>query len=146
MKKIFVMADDDRDNAELCCEALAGIDRSIICHCVTDGKQVLKRLANKEFQRPQIIFLDINMPGMNGWECLKELKTDEQYRNIPVIMCSTSSHNREANIAIGMGALGFFAKPRDFLELKEILKAIASSLNEDPLKAVSHFAAFKSNK
>lgn len=145
MKKIFLLADDDRDDKEIFCEALEAIDPSIVCYCVTNGKQVLEILGNKEFEKPQIIFLDINMPGMNGWQCLTELKKDE-HRDIPVIMYSTSSHSREANIAIDMGALCFFTKPSSFVELRDILKVIAANLNENLLKAVSHFKAIKYNK
>lgn len=145
MKKIFLLADDDVDDRELFCEALAKVDPSILCYCVTDGKQALKLLASKESEKPQIIFLDINMPGMNGWECLKELKANEQYKDIPVVMYSTSNHKREASISIDLGALCFFCKPSDFVELKDILKVMAENLNENLLKAVSHFDAIKSN-
>ena len=143
MKKIFLLADDDRDDTELFREALDEIDPLIVCYCVTNGKQVLEILGNKEFEKPQIIFLDINMPGMNGWECLTKLKTNEQHKDIPVIMYSTSSHKRETNTAIDLGALCFFSKPSDFVELKDILKVIAEILNENLLKAVSHFKAIK---
>ncbi len=146
MKKIFLLADDDRDDTELFREALEKIDPLIVCYCVTSGKQVLEILENKEFERPQIIFLDINMPGMNGWKCLTELKTNERYKDIPVIMYSTSSHKRDANIAIDLGALCFFSKPSDFVELKDVLKVIAANLNENLLKAVSHFKAITANK
>ncbi len=146
MKKIFLLADDDGDDTELFREALEAIDPLIVCYCVTDGKQVLEILGNKEFEKPQIIFLDINMPGMNGWECLTELKKNEPYKDIPVIMYSTSSHQSEANIAMDLGALCFFTKPSDFVELKDILKVIAANLDENLLKAVSHFKAIKSNK
>ena len=146
MKKIFLLADDDSDDTELFREALQAIDSLIVCYCVKNGKQVLETLSNKEFEKPQIIFLDINMPGMNGWECLTELKKNEKYKDIPVIMYSTSSHKREANMAINLGALCFFTKPSDFVELLDILKVIAANLNENLLKAVSHFKAIKFNK
>lgn len=143
MKKVFLLADDDDDDTELFREALEAIDPLIVCYCVRDGKKVLERLGNKEFEKPQIILLDINMPGMNGWECLAELKKNEEYKDIPVIMYSTSSHQGESNIAIDLGALCFFTKPSDFIELENILKVIASTVNENLREALSQFKARK---
>ncbi|MEJ7644642.1 MAG: response regulator [Chryseolinea sp.] len=146
MKRIFLLADDDIDDTELFREALEDIDRLIVFYCVSDGKQVLAILGKQEFEKPQIIFLDVNMPGMDGWDCLGELKKNELYKDIPVIMYSTSSHQREANIAIDLGALCFFTKPSDFVELKGILKVIVENLDGNLLQAVSHFMAIKFNR
>ncbi len=70
MTKRFLLADDDTDDRELFREALAKIDSPIICYCASDGKEVLAKLNNKDFLLPDIIFLNVNMLGMNGWECL----------------------------------------------------------------------------
>ena len=66
MKKIFLLADDDSDDRSLFKEALEQVDPSIICYCVADGNQVFKVLEDEELETPNIIFLDINMSGMNG--------------------------------------------------------------------------------
>jgi CheY-like chemotaxis protein len=146
MKKIFLLADDDNDDRALFCEALGEIDPAIVCYCVTDGKATLEVLADKDLEKPEIIFLDINMPGMNGWECLTKLKQHDDHKHIPVIIYSTSSHQREADIALDLGALCFFTKPSNFLELKEILKAISSCEKQSVLESVSHFNGIKSRK
>lgn len=145
-KKIFLLADDDGDDTSLFCEALEEIDPSIVCYCAKDGKKALEILDNKELEKPQVIFLDINMPGMNGWECLVELKNNELYKQIPVLIYSTSSHQREANIAIDLGALCFFTKPSNFIELKDILKVLAANLDGNLLESVIHFNGIKSKK
>lgn len=146
MTKCFLLADDDADDRELFSDALFKIHSSIICHCVSDGKEVLEKLDTKEFTKPDIIFLDINMPVMNGWQCLKKLKETEAYKHIPVIMFSTSSHQRDANIALDLGALCFFTKPGDFNQLKNILEVIASNTPENILEAVSKYESIKAHK
>ncbi|MBC7485318.1 MAG: response regulator [Cytophagaceae bacterium] len=62
--------------------------------------------------KPSIIFLDINMPGMNGWDCLTKLKSREKLKHIPAIMYSASSHKAEVDKAFTVDALSFFAKPK----------------------------------
>lgn len=126
-QKIILLADDDRDDTEFFCEALAGIDQSIACNCIGNGLELLSKLEGMS-EKPHLIFLDINMPVMNGWQCLKALKEDARYRTIPVIMISTSSHGREINIASDLGALCYFVKPHNFNELKRVLKVITENL------------------
>ena len=125
--KIFLLADDDLDDTELFCEVLLDIDKSIICHCATDGREALKILEELP-ANPDLIFLDVNMPVMNGWQCLKQLKADERYREIPVIIISTSSHQRERAIAASLGALGYFTKPTHFHELVQVLETIVANV------------------
>ena len=146
MEKIFLLADDDADDTELFCEALEEIDPSIICHCATDGKKVLEILQNETLKKPHVIFLDINMPGMNGWECLKLLKDSVTFKHIPVLIYSTSNHPKEADHALDMGALCFFTKPTYFHELKEILGVLAANVNGGLLQAISHFNGIHSKK
>lgn len=131
-KKIILLADDDKDDAEMFCEALADIDESIICHCAENGDQALKMLKNQD-RIPEVVFLDLNMPIMNGWECLKQLKLDDRYKEIPVIMISTSSYKNDMDAAESLGAICYFVKPNNFSDLKQVLRLITSNL-ENGLK------------
>ncbi|HZY79432.1 MAG TPA: response regulator [Cyclobacteriaceae bacterium] len=123
----FLLADDDVDDKTLFCEALSEIDPGIVCHTAADGKEALEILSEKQVRRPNIIFLDINMPVMDGWQCLGKLKEDANHRNIPVIMYSTSSYQRDIDLALESGAMCFFTKPSDYRELRSILKLIATN-------------------
>jgi CheY-like chemotaxis protein len=123
-KKIFLLIDDDKDDRELFVEAVESFDSQITGYMAVDGQQALDLLESLSDGLPDIIFLDINMPVMNGWHCLKALKHDERYRHIPVIMYSTSSHQREVDIAIDLGALCFCVKPEKFSTMKHILEIV----------------------
>ena len=124
MNKRFLVIDDDTDDRELFTEALASVDPVIVCDQATDGAEALKRLIAKEIDRPDIIFLDINMPVMDGWQFLKRLKKDEVYRHIPVIVYSTSSTVKDRRIADDLGALCFITKPHAFGSLKNMLGVV----------------------
>jgi CheY-like chemotaxis protein len=146
MGKKFLLVDDDLDDTALFHEALHEIDPAIICYIEHSGKAALDKLNSKKFLLPDIIFIDINMPGVNGWQFLEELKKEPKYKKVPVIMYSTSSYTGDAEKAIDLGALCFFTKPSDYNLLKEILKAIADNLDGDLAAAISSFNDINTRK
>ena len=121
----FLLIDDDMDDRELFSEALAAVDPVIICELATDGAEAFIRLRNREISAPDIIFLDLNMPVMNGWQFLSLLKSEEAFRHIPVIVYSTSSNKKDKRIADEMGALCFVTKPHAFRVLQDMLGVVA---------------------
>ena len=129
--KRWLLADDDSDDMEMFCELVEEIDPSITCYCASDGQEAIDKLTGGEFLGPDLIFLDINMPGMNGWECLALLKKNPLWENIPVIMYSTSSHRKEKQLASELGAIGFFTKPAGYTQLKNILTFLMSPSAEN---------------
>ncbi len=133
--KTILLAEDDKDDRELFSEALAKINPDTIVHFAENGNEALLKLEEMPI-KPDLIFLDINMPVMNGWQCLKVLKADERFMHIHVIVYSSSSHHREKNIAIEMGALLFFTKPNNFYHFKEKLELIVT--HDDPESLNDH--------
>src|SRR5947199_6628099 len=87
--KIVLLADDDTDHGQLFKQALKNVapEKSLVI--VNDGQELLKVL---RFMRPGIIFLDLKMPGMDGFECLKEIKSNEKLKNMKVVVYSNSSN------------------------------------------------------
>lgn len=136
MKKyFFLLVDDDTDDSELFEEALREVDDSAIFYHAQNGEDALKKL--NEHDLPAIIFLDINMPRMNGWECLRQLRYNERYRKIPVIMYSTSSHQEEIDIAASLGAANFYTKPNSYSGLKKMLTNVITTLKENASEPMS---------
>ena len=125
-----LLADDDQDDRELFSEALASLDADIAYEGVEDGKEALETL-QKKATRPSIIFLDINMPVMSGWDVLKQLKSSEQYGDIPVIVYSTSSGLREKKTAFDLGALCFVTKPDDIKMIRGMLEIVLNSIHRN---------------
>lgn len=89
--------------------------------------EALEILRQPDAVLPDVIFLDLNMPGMDGKECLRELKRDDRLASIPVLMYSTSSHARDIEETMQSGAVGFITKPSDVRELKKIIDTIAEN-------------------
>lgn len=137
MLRRFFLIDDDVDDSELFMEALTEIDPAIICYHAFDGQTALEKLRQHEISDPDIIFLDINMPGMNGWQFLSSLKKEDALRHIPVVMYSTSSAKRDYDIARVMGALCFLTKPSDYKALKSVLGQITQSQSTDQLPVIA---------
>ena len=126
-KKIILLADDDIDDTEMFCEALEDVNENVVCHCAVNGVEIFEILKTID-EKPELIFLDLNMTIMNGWNCLELLKKDPAYQDIPVIMISTSSHKKDMEAAASLGSICYFVKPNNFNDLKEILRVITSNL------------------
>jgi CheY-like chemotaxis protein len=135
-KKIshFILADDDEDDTSLFAEALSEIDPMIRFDCYSNGKELLENIKDSHING-SIIFLDINMPEMNGWETIKRLKASPITQEIPVFIYSTSYSIPDGNQALQLGALCFYEKPSSYFKLKDFLQVIADS-SIDTLKPV----------
>ncbi|PZR34328.1 MAG: response regulator [Azospira oryzae] len=114
--------DDDEDDISLFRRALSRIDKSISFLSFTDGRDALTYL-KQSAQLPDYLFLDINMPRMNGKQVLQSIKQDEQLAALPVIMYSTSRREQEVMEFYEEGAAGFIHKKNSFEEIQSDLFA-----------------------
>ncbi|HTB32522.1 MAG TPA: response regulator [Bacteroidia bacterium] len=139
MKKTILLVDDDHSERELFKEAVLEVDPDISYLSAEDGTDALTLLTSIADNLPDVIFMDINMPGMNGWTCLIKIKDDERFQNIPVIMYSTSNHQRDVDIAMEYGALCFCVKPENYKTLTYIIKVVSENLGENLLNALREY-------
>jgi CheY-like chemotaxis protein len=121
--KDILLIDDDDDDQEIFLAALDEINKSIKCTIAVNGKEALELLKSRKIN-PDIIFLDLNMPVMNGQQFLLEIKQDKKHKEIPVLILSTTSHKATIDLIMDMGAQQFFSKPDSFEDLIDILKSI----------------------
>lgn len=119
---IILAVDDDPEDFEFFFEAVKEIDNSIIVLKAGNGQEALHILENHMLM-PDYIFLDINMPLMDGKTCLQEIKRSEKLREIPVVMYSTSNNATEISNYKMMGAR-FLVKPHQFSKLVKSLAII----------------------
>ncbi|MEJ0057712.1 MAG: response regulator [Bacteroidota bacterium] len=87
--KTVFLADDDSEDREIFMEAVKSVDSSVRFMSASNGAIALQTLQNDILERPDLIFLDLNMPILDGKQLLSELKKNDGLRNIPVIMYST---------------------------------------------------------
>lgn len=135
-----MLVDDDADDVASFCEALEGGSTSIEFQTAENGIGLFEILLT---YRPDVIFLDINMPIMGGWDCLRRLKSSLEYQRIPVIVFSTSSAKRDIDMAYSLGALLFVTKPEDFSELSDILRIVAKGLQDAEINSLKEFKSVK---
>ena|SRR5688500_9692003 len=114
--------DDDLEDIEIFCDAVREIDPSIICLVAKSADEALQIL-NSDMELPAYIFLDINMPKVDGNECLKEIKKDRRLNQIPVIMYSTYSRKADIETYRSLDA-GFLIKQNSYYELVAELKKV----------------------
>jgi len=143
MSVVVILADDDSDDRSLFSEAITEADPSVIYWGAENGQAALNYLTDQKNLRPAIIFLDINMPVLNGWETLAEIKANKKLLDIPVVMYSTTSQSHHVQKALNMGALFFLTKPDSYSRIREILTIVIANLNLNLLDAVKKFPDVK---
>lgn len=125
MHKVIFLIDDDIDDQEFFVEAVKEVDPNIVCHLASSCDEGLE-LLNKSSVLPDYIFLDLNMPKVDGKKCLLELKKNARVKDIPVIIYSTSSLKKDIDETKAMGAVHFLTKPAAFRELCEAIENVLS--------------------
>jgi two-component system, response regulator len=116
MTKIFLV-EDNPDHALLISKGLSATDCEIVHY--PDGKAFLDFFSkdHPENEIPLLIVLDLKLPGMDGFEILRRLRSLPKYRLIPVVILTTSKYQQEINRAYELGANGFVTKPAEFSDL-----------------------------
>ena len=123
--KVLFLVDDDIDDQEIFKSALAEVDNSFIVLTANNGYEALQVLSGDNI-RPNYIFVDLNMPRMDGLQFLKEIKATGILKNTPVIIYSTSSHPGDISKTKELGAVRFITKPSRFADLRSLLQTLLS--------------------
>jgi CheY-like chemotaxis protein len=129
-KKLILIAEDDADDRLMINEAFMENNMPAGIVFFENGAELLEYLysVGEDFNHilPDLILLDLNMPKMDGKTVLCRLKEHERYKDIPIVILTTSRSREEEEHVVEMGASGFYTKPSSFTELVEITASIAS--------------------
>ena len=117
----ILLAEDDLDDCMLFKEALEGISINTLLTIVHDGEQLMN-LLNSPAILPNYLFLDLNMPRKNGFECLREIALDIKLKDISIITLTTSSQKDIIAMLYQHNAHYFIRKPNNFKELKALIE------------------------
>jgi CheY-like chemotaxis protein len=123
----ILLAEDDDDDSMLFKEVLNELSVNANFIRVKDGEELMHLLHRPENKLPDILFLDINMPRKNGFECLLEIKKTDKLKNLPVIVLSTSSGKELVSKMYDAGASLYVCKPNQFAHFKNIIQTIMST-------------------
>lgn len=128
MKSVFLI-DDDADDREIFGEALNGLGCHTRLEQAVDGSDAFEQLVAPDFLKPDVIFLDLNMPKMDGREFLVAIKNKPEFMDIPVIIYSTSSNPDDMGFALQNQAAQFITKYHSIFELRQQLETTLESLD-----------------
>lgn len=118
----ILLADDDTDDRFFFKLALDALTIPTELMTVVDGEKLMEYLAENAHQLPDVLFLDLNMPRKNGFECLSEIKLNDGLKMLPVVIFSTSFEQEVVNLLYLNGAKYFMRKPAEFSQLKKIIQ------------------------
>jgi CheY-like chemotaxis protein len=127
----ILMADDDAEDCMLVREALRENGRPHELAFVRDGEELLDYLCRrgeyqgaKDLPRPDLILLDLKMPKKDGREALRELKTNPRFRQIPVVVLTTSTDRDDIGFCYDMGVNSYITKPVTFRGLVQLMDTL----------------------
>jgi len=120
----ILLADDDEDDCIFFRDALQEIRVKTNLTIVNDGSQLMRYLDNADNRVPDIVFLDLNMPVLNGIDSLIEIRKKSRLKELAIAIYSTSSSDENVEEAFINGANIYLQKPNDFSVLKVILEHV----------------------
>lgn len=125
-KKKILMAEDDVEDVDIFKDVLNDLAFDLNLEIAANGLELIKMLEESEVF-PEFIFLDLNMPFKNGMICLEEIKANPRWKDVKVIILSTSSHKDQIKAAYDKGADFYMVKLSNYIDFKN---AIASCLQK----------------
>lgn len=116
-------ADDDVDDLEYFKEAVSMISKKITLFTYQNSVKFLEKVRANELQAG-IVFLDLNMPGKNGFDILKEMRGTGDLKELPVVVYSTSNNPNSIDVSMLLGANLYAVKPNTFPAVKSLIERI----------------------
>ena len=120
----IMMVDDDQDDALLFTYAMETLTTPYRFSIRHDGINLLNVIAT---ERPNIVFLDLNMPTKNGYECLREIRSNANFDNIPVVIYSTSASRNEIDKCFKQGADKYVIKPFTIAAISTMINQLCNT-------------------
>jgi len=122
--KNIYLAEDDSDDIKWFQDVMEEICSEGAVTVFYNGEELLERLKDTTIPLPDMILLDINMPVMNGFECLKNIRSGLNLKDVPVVILTTSSSRTTIEITYKLGANYFIKKPSNYIDLKKMLQSV----------------------
>jgi CheY-like chemotaxis protein len=119
-----LLADDDDDDRLFFKDAIDKVKVKTVVNMVNDGVELMEYLNNSTTRLPNLVFLDLNMPRKGGMECLKEIRANNELKDLSIAIYSTSGLEKDIEETFINGANIYIKKPNDFEELKKILATV----------------------
>ena len=129
----ILMAEDDPDDRFLITRAFHELDIDAVLCFVEDGEELMHYLFHNDkpadsdcSQPPALILLDLNMPKKDGREVLLEIRANPHFRELPVVVWTTSDHEEDMTFCHENGANSYVTKPHSYTDLVETVRTVIS--------------------
>ncbi len=120
-KDLYILADDDEDDRLLFSDAFKEIAPEYELMVLNDGQFLMEYLLEKPNLLPKVIFVDLNMPRKDGFQCISEIKSNPAWKEMQVVVFSTSAQEQSIQRARLLGADNYMQKPSTYQELKNLV-------------------------
>ena len=127
----ILLADDDKDDRSFFSMALESLTIPTLLKTVMDGEKLMAHLDENSSELTDVLFLDLNMPRKNGFECLSEIKQSPKLKALPVIIFSTSFVQEVVDQLYMNGAQYYMRKPSEFSQLKKIIQHTVTLISQE---------------
>ena len=125
MRPGILLVDDDAEDQFIFCDAIETVDNNVPVHVECCGVDALNYLSSLPHDLlPCVVLADLNMPKMNGNELLRNLKRNEHFKSIPVIIYTTSVNVTEKEACLGFGAQDYITKPMSYQQSIEVAQMV----------------------
>jgi CheY-like chemotaxis protein len=125
----ILLVEDDAVDVMSVKRALRQLNTNHVLNIAGNGEEALSWLRVPGQPLPGIILLDLNMPRMNGIDFLKNLKADDRFRRIPVVVLTTSKEESDRLQSFNLGAAGYMVKPVEYAGFVEVVRTIQGYWN-----------------
>jgi len=122
----ILLVEDSAADVRLTQEIVRDLEAPSELHVAPDGDAALSFLRRAEGPRPDLVLLDLNLPGKDGRELLAELRSDPDLRTIPVVVLTTSGAPEDIRRTYDLAATSYVTKPLELRELRKVLRSIDS--------------------
>ncbi|MEM9553800.1 MAG: response regulator [Acidobacteriota bacterium] len=131
----LLLIEDDEVDILTVRRALRELGSNCTLLVAKDGLEALDILRDSTMPRPSLVLLDLNMPRMNGLEMLRAARDEELLTTTPVVVLTTSAHERDVVEGFNLAISGYMVKPVDFRKFVEVFRVIDSywTLSELPV-------------
>ena len=123
----ILIVEDHPDMRELLCVILESLDYIPII--ASHGKECLEKAIT---EKPQLILMDMMMPGMDGWEAAKTVRANPETKKIPILATTALFRPHELKTCLEAGCNGYIVKPFSFLDLQTKIRELLSQSSEQP--------------
>ena len=120
----YFFIDDDEDDRDFFCSAVQNINSNINCNFAKDGIEGIAYLKAHQAWVPNGIFIDMNMPKIDGKQCLMEIREIQELKDVPIYIYSTSGSTKLIDELLSLGATEFLIKPVTMSALESMLRRI----------------------